>query len=143
MFNKMLEPYLKRLSPNTELEEMRATTNKENRIIDSIEPILNSHRLVLDKGILDSDLHISRDNSLTYQLTHITREKDCLRHDDVIDSLAQLIAFMMEWLSDDEERGLEYHMEKEAEKALSYTLQFAQKMGSTKKKTHLNYANQF
>ena len=143
MYSKMLEPYLRKLSPNTELEEVRATTNKENRIIDSIEPILNSHRLVLDKGILDSDLHISRDNSLTYQLTHITREKDCLRHDDVIDSLAQLIAFMMEWLSDDEERGLEYHMEKEAEKALSYSLKFAAMMGSQKGKTHHNYANRF
>ena len=143
MYSKMLEPYLRKLSPNTELEEVRATTNKENRIIDSIEPILNSHRLVLDKGILDSDLHISRDNSLTYQLTHITREKDCLRHDDVIDSLAQLIAFMMEWLSDDEERGLEYHMEKEAEKVLEYSLQFSQMMGATRGKKHLNYGSGF
>ena len=143
MFNKMLEPYLKKLSPNTELEEVRATTNKENRIIDSIEPILNSHRLVLDKGILDSDLSVSRDNSLTYQLTHITREKDCLRHDDVIDSLAQLIAFMVEWISDSDDHGLEYHLEKEAQKSLEYSLQFASIMGTTKKRGHLNYGSSF
>ena len=118
MFSKMLEPYIAKLSPNTELEEVRATTNKENRIIDTIEPMLNSHRLVIDKSTLDADLNVSKDYSLTYQLTHITRDKDSIRHDDVIDSLSQLIAFMAEWISDDEDRGLEYHAEKEAEKGL-------------------------
>ena len=143
MFTKMLEPYLRKLSPNTEMEEVRVSTNKENRIIDAIEPILNSHRLVLDKSILDSDINMSRDNSFTYQLTHITREKDCLRHDDIIDSMAQLILFMSEWMSDDDDRGLDYHMEKEAEKSLSYSLKFASMMGSQKGKTHHNYANRF
>ena len=76
-------------------------------------------------------------------MSHITRERESLKHDDRLDALSGAVTYMMEWLSDDEDRGLEYHAEKEAEKSLEYSLQFAAMMGSTKKKTHLNYAQNF
>ena len=141
MFNKMLEPWLTRLSPLTEIQEMRVTGQKETRIIDSLEPILNQGRLVLDKGVLDSDLTASREYSFTHQLSHISRDKNSLKHDDRIDSLSMLITYMINWMSDDEDRGMQYHAEKEAMKALEYTLKNFN--GQHRHKKNLNYASSF
>ncbi len=137
MFNKMLEPHLQKLSPYTDMESVRVKGQKEVRIIESLEPILNQKRLILDKGILDTDISKPRDYSLTYQLTHITRERESLKHDDILDSLSLLITFMIDWISDDEDRGLQYHADKEAKNTLEFTLQhFAGK----RKQGVLNYA---
>ena len=143
-FTKMLEPWIMKISPKTEVEGIKVSGQKEVRIIESLEPIMNQHRLIMDKETMDRDLQASkRDYSWTYQMSHITRERDSLKHDDRLDALSGAVTYMMEWLSDDEDRGLEYHAEKEAEKSLEYSLQFAAMMGSTKKKTHLNYASNF
>jgi len=144
MFNKMLEPHLLKISPKTEIEEFRVTGQKEARIIDSLEPIFNQHRLVIDKEVFEHDLKAAkRDYSFTYQLSHLTRERDSLKHDDRIDALSIAVSFMIEWMSDSDDRGMDYHIEKEAEKALEYSLQFAQKMGGRREKKHLNYASGF
>jgi len=141
IYSKMLEPYLQKISPLTEIEEVRATTNKENRIIDTIEPMLNSHRLVIDKSILDADLNAKRDYSLTHQLTHITREKDSLRHDDVIDALSQLIAYMSEWISNSEDWGMETHNREAGKDALEFTLKHFN--GSPRRRVNGNLATNF
>jgi hypothetical protein len=54
---------------------------KEGRIIDTLEPVMNQHRLVVDESV-------ARDETLMYQLTHIAKERNCLTHDDRIDAIA-------------------------------------------------------
>lgn len=55
--------------------------SKEPWICDTLEPILGSHRLILDPNV-------ARNEESMYQLTHITRDRGCLRRDDRIDALA-------------------------------------------------------
>lgn len=141
-FGKMLEPHIMRISPKTEMEGFKVTGQKEVRIIEALEPLLNQHRLIIDKDIFIHDLDApTKDYSFTYQLSHITRERDSLRHDDRLDSLANAIIYMLEYMSDDDERGYEYHIQKEAEVTLEFTLQHFS--GKPRGKTHGNYGSRF
>jgi len=77
-------------------ESAWAKGQKEVRIIDTLEPVLSSHRLVINEEILRKDAkEDERVYSFAYQLTHITRERNCLSRDDRVDSLAGGVAYYM------------------------------------------------
>ena len=71
-------------------------TNKERRIIDTLYPILARHKLIVSPTVIKqekSQIDQRKMNSeicysLFYQLTRITSDKGCLRHDDRVDVLA-------------------------------------------------------
>ena len=107
-FARVLEPVLGRVSPKTAIEEVRAKGQKEKRIISTLEPLMNQRKIVVDKSVFDDDLNaVSQNNSFTYQLTHISPEPNCLRHDDRLDSLEMLCAFLVEREDFDEENASE------------------------------------
>ena len=81
---KMLEKRLIDIH-NCETEDVRATTQKEARIIDMLEPLMNQHRIIVDRSAIDKDFDRPSAKSLTYQLTHLTRDRGSLVHDDLID----------------------------------------------------------
>jgi hypothetical protein len=60
-------------------------TQKEVRIIDTLEPVMNQHRLVVDESV-------AKDQTFIYQLTHVSREKGSLTHDDRLDAVAGAVA---------------------------------------------------
>lgn len=78
-------------------EEVRATVRKEERIIDTLEPILNQHKLIVDPKIWEYDQHSNSDlppekrleYMLGYQISRMCREKGAIKHDDRVDALAQ------------------------------------------------------
>ena len=47
-----------------DIEEVRANVRKEDRIIDSLEPILNQHRLVVDKKVIEWDYKSNPDEAM-------------------------------------------------------------------------------
>ena len=77
-------------------EEVRSTTRKEDRIIDTLEPILNQHRLVIDTRLVTWDYQSNQQMApedrlprmLMYQLTRMCREKGAVKHDDRLDCLS-------------------------------------------------------
>lgn len=73
------------------VERRRSTGQKELRIIAAIEPVLSAHRLVFDRSCFidqPGDRDIDR---LSYQLSRLTRERNALREDGKLDSLASCI----------------------------------------------------
>ncbi len=90
----ILRPIFQKEHP-VKLEDHWATGQKELRIIDTIEPLLSSHRLVIHPDAIDHDLSsvdmYATNHQKTYsglfQMSMITREKDCLVHDDRADAL--------------------------------------------------------
>lgn len=87
----------------TEIEEMRASNQmaKERRILSVLEPVVQSHRLVVDRSVMEWDYEsiLKKEGedgrhrySLFHQFTHLTRDKDCLVHDDRLDALALGVA---------------------------------------------------
>ena len=86
------------------IEETRANVRKEDRIIDSLEPVFNQHRLVVDPKVIkwDYDSGAERPSEsrfqymLGYQISRMCREKGAVKHDDRIDALAQGV----KWFTD-------------------------------------------
>lgn len=95
---RMLETKLI-LIHNCETEDVRAVGQKEVRIIDTLEPLMNQHRIVVDRGALEKDWDKPTQYSLTYQLTHLTRDRNCLPHDDIIDTWELGIRGMVEYMN--------------------------------------------
>jgi hypothetical protein len=113
MFTQIFTPVLGAIYPCT-TEEVKVHIQKEKRIIDTLEPVMNQHRLVLDYGVAKADLlgtEEDRKYSLLYQLTHITKDRGALRHDDRLDALAGAVAYWTEFMARDEAKAYQSHRE--------------------------------
>lgn len=103
MFRALLSPIMRSIH-DVSMEDIKHSTQKELRIIDTLEPVMNSHRLVVDKGLIAKDISysLSEEHALSYglfyQLSHITKERGSLGHDDVLDSLAMVVKQFMRLL---------------------------------------------
>jgi len=92
---------------NIDIEEVRANVRKEDRIIDSLEPVLNQHRLIVDRSVVDWDFRSNQDAApeerllymLFYQMSRMCREKGAVKHDDRLDCLAQGVKYYTDCLS--------------------------------------------
>ena len=90
-----------------DIEEVRANVRKEDRIIDSLEPVLNQHRLVVNRSVIDWDYNSNQDAApeerliymLFYQMSRMCREKGAVKHDDRLDCLAQGVKYFTDALS--------------------------------------------
>ena len=86
------------------VEEVRANVRKEERIIDTLEPILNQHRLVVNKSVVEWDYNSNRDAApeerllymLFYQMSRMCRQKFAVKHDDRLDCLAQGVKYYLD-----------------------------------------------
>lgn len=115
MFTKLFTPVLSKYWPCT-IEEVRHNIQKEKRIIDTLEPVMNRHRLIIDPSVIKEDLKGLGDTldlkmSLFYQLTHVTKERGALRHDDRLDSLAIAVAYWVDSMSRDEKEAIDSYKE--------------------------------
>lgn len=110
MFSALLKPHLTRIYPVT-TEEVRATGQKERRIIEDLEPVLNQHRLVVDTSAAKRDVKAGK-NSLFYQLTHITKDRGSLQQDDRLDALAHGVRWFRSLLQRDAQSAEDLHLAK-------------------------------
>jgi len=116
-FTELIKPHLQR-GHNCDVEEVRATTMKEARIIETLEPIMNQHKLIVDKTALKNDALIPQQaHSLTYQMTHIAKEKNCLQHDDVLDALEMIVSQAVEYMAVNEDKAIADFKQEEVNKA--------------------------
>lgn len=106
MFTQLLKPVLNRIYPCT-VEEVKHSTQKEARIIDTLEPVMSSHRLIVDQRVIQKDFDTAKDikYSLFYQMTRITRDRGALVHDDRLDALAIAVAYWTESMGRDNNKA--------------------------------------
>jgi hypothetical protein len=98
---ELFKKHIQHLQMNLGITETRANVKKEHRIIDALEPILNQHRLVVDRSVIDWDYKSNPDEAperrllymLFYQMSRMCRESGAVRHDDRIDCLAQGVKY--------------------------------------------------
>ena len=110
-FGAIWQPYLLKEHLAT-IEDVWESGQKELRIIDLIEPVLGSGRLIMDISIIEQEqatlekypVQDRPSYSLFYQLSRITRAKGCLKHDDRLDALASAIRPWVESLKQDEDK---------------------------------------
>ena len=104
---ELFKKHLINTKQNINIEEVRANVRKEDRIIDSLEPVLNQHRLIVDRGVIDWDYASNKDSPaeerllymLFYQMSRMCREKRAVKHDDRLDCLAQGVKYFTDALS--------------------------------------------
>ena len=105
--SELFRKHLQQTKQPIDIEEVRANVRKEDRIIDSLEPVLNQHRLIVDKSVIEWDFHSNKDAApeerllymLFYQMSRMCREKGAVRHDDRLDCLAQGVKYYTEALA--------------------------------------------
>jgi hypothetical protein len=95
MFASLLKPVLVRHGYPITIEEVHHNIQKERRILETLEPVMNQHRLVVDKQLVMDDYRQDRDVTykLFYQMTRLTRDRGSLAHDDAIDVLSMAVAY--------------------------------------------------
>tara|TARA_B100000795_G_scaffold261523_1_gene238390 strand:+ start:1191 stop:2753 length:1563 start_codon:yes stop_codon:yes gene_type:complete len=104
MWVTAFQPILSNIWPGgcTVKESEWAKGQKEGRIIDTLEPVMAQHRLVFDEDMVrretKSDDHTF---SLMHQLTHITKDRGALRHDDRLDALSGAVAHFQRSMGQD------------------------------------------
>jgi len=104
--SELFRKHLQQTNQRIDVEEVRATVRKEDRIIDSLEPVLNQHRLIIDRSVVEWDFKSNPDEApekrlmymLFYQMSRMCREKGAVKHDDRIDCLAQGVQYFTDAL---------------------------------------------
>lgn len=100
MATQLLKPVMANIYPCS-IEEVRHSKQKELRIIDTLEPVMNQHKLVVNKETVEADFKLDPDHQLFKQMTRITRDRGSLRHDDQLDALAIAINYWVEVMDRD------------------------------------------
>ena len=105
--SELFKKHLQQTKQNILVDEVRANVRKEDRIIDSLEPVLNQHRLVVDRSVIDWDYNSNKEHPpeqrllymLFYQMSRMCRMKYAVKHDDRLDCLAQGVKYFTDSLS--------------------------------------------
>ena len=98
---ELFKKHLQQTKQAIDVEEVRANVRKEDRIIDALEPVMNQHRLIIDRSVVEWDYSSNKDAApeerllymLFYQMSRMCREKGAVKHDDRLDSLAQGVKY--------------------------------------------------
>lgn len=99
------------------------TSQKETRIIETLEPIMGRGALVIDECIIEEeqaslqkyDLRLRATYSFFHQLTKITRERNALIHDDRLDAVEGACRHYSEALAVDQKKAIESSERREYE----------------------------
>lgn len=85
--------------------------SKVDRIIDTLEPVISTHRLVIHPRAirLNTDLQADPAFNLQNQLAYIRRQKGCLDHDDRVDALAGAVRLWKDTMSQDPAKAAARH----------------------------------
>ena len=105
--SELFRKHLVQTKQSVDIEEVRANVRKEDRIIDALEPILNQHRLVVNRSVIEWDFKSNPDAPpeerllymLFYQMSRMCREKGAVKHDDRLDCLAQGVKYFTDALA--------------------------------------------
>ena len=107
MICELIKRHLIQMKANMSVEEVRSTTRKEERIIDTLEPIMNQHKLIIDPKVWEYDYSSNPNEApekrleymLGYQMSRMCREKGAVKHDDRVDALAMGVQWFIDAMS--------------------------------------------
>jgi hypothetical protein len=92
-------------------EDVWHSKQKELFICDTLEPIVQSHRLIVDRRVIEKDLQQchgeeegSEQYSLIWQMTHMHRERKALSHEDRLEALAMACQFYQDLMDRDADK---------------------------------------
>ena len=119
MFTRLFTPHLKAEGYPMTVDEVKHNRQKELRVIDTLEPVLNQHRLVVCDSVIRHDAESTKHyppeqavkRQLMYQISRITRDRGALAFDDRVDALAIGVAYWVEQMGQDENDKMDQRQE--------------------------------
>jgi Holliday junction resolvasome RuvABC endonuclease subunit len=138
MFMELLKPLFMTSYPCS-IEEVRHNKQKELRIIDVLEPVLNQHKLIIDPSVVQQDYKSAQSYPiehqakymLIYQLSRITKDKGSLINDDRLDALSIAVNYWVEQMNQDVNNNINYRKQELLDKELtSFVDSFNKSKGS-------------
>lgn len=116
MFSALLKPWLVKLGAGRLDEEYKAWSvgAKEERYLSVLEPIVQSHRLIVSREVIEEDRTVAEQKlsySFIHQFTRAQRVKGALAHDDRVEAVAGACAYYTSKMSQDQDRALEANRE--------------------------------
>lgn len=126
MFMELLKPLFMTSYPCS-IEEVRHNKQKELRIIDVLEPVLNQHKLIVDPSVVQQDYKSAQSYPiehqakymLIYQLSRITKDKGSLINDDRLDALSIAVNYWVEQMNQDVNNNINYRKQELLDKELT------------------------
>lgn len=93
------------------IEDVWESGQKEKRIIDTLEPIMSRHRLIVHQDVIDYDIHsvgrypLEKRESYKFihQLAKMSYELNALLHDDRVDAVAGAVRRWVDMIAVDEQ----------------------------------------
>ena len=105
MFTALLKPIMAKVYPCA-LEGIKVHGQKELRILEALEPVIQGHKLVVDRRVVEEDLAVDLPAySLFWQMTRLTRDRNALEHDDRLDALSIAVAYFQSAVEVDEQQA--------------------------------------
>jgi len=120
MFSQLFKPVLNDIHPCS-VTEVKNYAQKEARIIDTLEPVMMRHKLIIHKQVIIDDYQVYENApaySLIYQMTRLSRDRGALAHDDRLDALCMAVAYWLTVMDRDEEIGMQEQIEAKLEQWL-------------------------
>ena len=107
MICELFNRHIQQMGAGFSTEEVRATVRKEERIIETLEPVMNQHKLIVDPKVWEYDYKSNPEAPpekrleymLGYQMSRMCREKGAVKHDDRVDALAQGVQWFVDALA--------------------------------------------
>lgn len=106
MFTKVMTPIFSKIHPCA-ITEVKNTKQKELRIIDTLEPVLMRHKLIVNRSVIENDYRRYETNqaySLIYQMTRMCRDKNAISHDDRLDAVTMATSYWLDNMDVDSDR---------------------------------------
>jgi hypothetical protein len=119
MFNELLKPYLIKEYPCT-IESIRQQSNKHRRILDTLEPLMAQHRLVVCPTVIRKDYdetnalypqETALRYQLFYQISRLQKGVHTLAQDDRIDALQMSCYYWVQQLAKDQDLAYQHRKE--------------------------------
>lgn len=120
MFTKLFTPVVIRTHPCA-ISEVKNYAQKEARIIDTLEPVMMRHKLIVNTQVIHDDFSVYEMNqqySLFYQMTRLSRDRGSLAHDDRLDAVTMAVKYWIEQMDRDEQFGRDEIIEQQLEQWL-------------------------
>lgn len=131
MFDELLKPVVWKVHKCGFEPAEWSKGQKELRIIDTLQPVLQQHRLIVDRKVIEEDLKLvessDKEHSLHYscfwQLSHITRDRGSIPHEDRLEAIAGAVAYWVTSMARDTDKASEEHKQELVEESLKKFLE--------------------
>ena len=130
-FEQMLRPILSQHNVDATVDDDHASGQKELRIAQTIEPILNRHKLIINELLLEDEIPSTagypvatrQSYQLMYQMAKLTLDRKSLTHDDRLDALHGAVKYWVDYLAVDEQVAVERYRKQAYDKMMQNPLQ--------------------